>query len=140
MLKKESKVLLSVAVLMVLLVSMVLAAILYSLTLPSHWGVQTAYGLELHQEGSKITSIEFGLIPRYGSKALDLSLFNIGNSVANVTISLPTNTTEYSFATDFIDMTTIPRFESYNFTISLTDLEMDPASDYSGSFVFSIEG
>jgi hypothetical protein len=125
----------------ILAVTITMGAILYTLTIPSQWGVNVEYGLELYQNDIKINSIDFGLIDRYGTKTLDFALKNIGNNAtATVYLSMPDNTTEYGFSSTFIGGIELARYDFYNFTITLVDFDMDSAIVYSGFFNFTVQG
>jgi len=133
----KRKSMLLAAILTAILCTLAFAAILYTLQIPSQWEVSADYGLELYEGASKITTIQWGNIARYATSVKTLELKNIGNSVANVTLLMPSNTSEYGFSTSFVDYTIIQKYANYSFTISLQDIDMDSASTYSSNFNFS---
>jgi hypothetical protein len=137
--RKLSK--LSIALLLLVsILSIALAATVYFRTYDSHWGVNVAYGLVLYEGSSSVSSIEWGLIPQYGSLSKNFTLVNTGNLAANTTIQMPSGPSFY-FSTTFIPYTIIlPYNGNYTFSITLHDTDMIAETSYSGNFTFAIIG
>jgi hypothetical protein len=70
----------AVAVLAILAVAAVaaFAAVLCTLTIPSQWGVQLAYGLQFSFANGTLTTpttgLNWGLVPAYGSETVSFNI------------------------------------------------------------------
>jgi hypothetical protein len=120
----------------------VFGTVLYTLTIPSQWGVQVAVGLQFaYANGTLITpstGLPWPLVPVLGSETLNFTITNIGNDgAANVTLTMPANTSAYSFTTTYTNQT-IAKGGSVALSITLTDTGMTSGQIYSGNFVWSI--
>jgi hypothetical protein len=135
----QKKKMLLIVGLITLLSAAAFGTVLYTLTVPSTWHVNVAYGLALFQSDgtTPVTAISWTVDP-LGAQTQNFVLKNTGNhDGANVTLVMPDNTTAYEFTTTFANIT-IPMGGTYAFSITLTDLGMDSSQQYSGSFAFLV--
>ena len=117
----------------IVLLSSAIAVIYYTLQKDGSWKVNVAYGLKL----TDINDIEQSrldfIVDRYGTTVKTLKIKNTSNNAVNVFQVMPTNTSFYGFATSFVN-STIVKDGVFQFTISLTDKDMNAETTYEGQF------
>ena len=125
-----------VAVLLISTIAM--AIVLYTLTIPGTWRVNTSLGLELWKgdNSAKITSIDW-TVDALGFETQSFILKNKSNKAVDVNNTIPSGSSLYGFTTTLANVT-IPQGSQAAFTMTLTDLGMDSATTYTGSFAFLI--
>ncbi len=121
----------------------VLATVLYTLEIPMTWDINIAYGLELQDEyGTPISNIAWGFLNRGENKTVNLILQSRANKPQNVTLTLPTETSEYVFGSDFPANLELAKEgqpnDSVAFTIWLKDKDMTADGGYSGNIIFDV--
>lgn len=117
-----------------------LALVYYNMQINMTWKVELNYGLELWNEDKtqKISSIDFGTIPKGGLATGNFYVKNTGNIAAKVHLNMDGNYEgSWTVTTDFVqDQTILKDGFSTAFNIAVQDISADSSVLYNGVLTF----